>query len=566
MIIESKGKNRMQEDKPDKIIGATGALCFAMICHTYLLISPFTYSGFMAIFLIPDLTSDTAGSYAGFISASYMVGRSITSFAWGTVADTIGRKPVFYISFLVPAFMSILFGCASNFYVALFTRFAMGMANGIVVATKTSVSELAKGDEKLEARSMALVMGMWGWGFLVCPPISGALSEPVKQYPDSEFVQYFEPLFSKYPFLLPNIVSVIFCIAGIISVYFYVDETLPEERRRSISSIWKNFLNRTRSRFENFRRIIPGVSSQEERMPLQSTLTDTYTYSSSDLSNETQALTNTDDSSRDTEQDSDDCEILHQSKSITIPSVSIENQSPEKKKNAKKIPSTTTMSELWENGATRHYLIARWFLVFPSMVFDEAFPLFCIAISGGLGLTETGIGKVLAGAGLVFILGQYKINTFIVSRYGLFNSQILGSLFATPLCFFIPFVLYLNRDSSLNEITWAAYIYLSVIIGLSNIGGNVVLCSLTISTNRTVKTEQRASMNGLSMLGGSIVKACGPAVAGWLVSFLLGSGFVPPTVGVILLFSSMGLFGLYCVYYISVNLRSYNSAENSALK
>jgi len=582
--IENSESQTKKDVQPRNTVAATGALCFAMLCHTYLLVSPFTYSGFMAIFLIPDLTSDTAGSFAGLISASYMVGRSITSFAWGTVADTIGRKPVFYVSFLVPAFMSIWFGCASNLYVALFTRFSMGMANGIVVAAKTSVSELAKGDEKVEARSMGLVMGMWGWGFLVCPPISGALSEPVKQYPGSEVVQYFEPLLTKYPFLLPNIVSVIFCIAGIITVYLFVDETLPEEKRRTLTSIFMEFFNKTAVKLQKFSRDYLGRFTHAESTPLRAAIADTDFYSSSDFSNETYALTNTDDSSRDTDHDFDDDLIAKQSESgadlsnhiffdskkkknkSEVENDKVVNMTLSPKKSEKNVQSSNTMLELWGNESTRHHLITRWLLVFPSMVFDEAFPLFCIAVNGGLGLTESGIGKILSGAGLVFIFGQYYIYTFIVSRYGLFNSQIIGSLCATPLCFLMPFALYLNQGANLNDITWSAYIYLSLMIGMSNIGNNVVLCSLTISTNRTVSTDQRASMNGLSMLGGSVVKAFGPAIAGFLVSFLLGSGYVPPTLGSVLLFSSMGLFGLYCVYYISVYLRGYNSAENSALR
>lgn len=53
---------------------------------------PFLY------FMIRDLhiakTVEDIGFYAGFVGASYMFGRALTSTAWGMVADRIGRKPV----------------------------------------------------------------------------------------------------------------------------------------------------------------------------------------------------------------------------------------------------------------------------------------------------------------------------------------------------------------------------------------------------------------------------------------------------------------------------------------
>jgi hypothetical protein len=39
---------------------------------------------------------------------------------------------------------------------------------------------LREGNEKLETRGMALAMGMWGWGFLFPPALSGALAEQLR--------------------------------------------------------------------------------------------------------------------------------------------------------------------------------------------------------------------------------------------------------------------------------------------------------------------------------------------------------------------------------------------------
>ncbi|KAK3119674.1 hypothetical protein QOZ80_9AG0673630 [Eleusine coracana subsp. coracana] len=59
---------------------------------------PFMY------FMIRDFnitkTEEDIGFYAGFLAASYMVGRGFAAVFWGIVADRIGRKPVIAFSIL----------------------------------------------------------------------------------------------------------------------------------------------------------------------------------------------------------------------------------------------------------------------------------------------------------------------------------------------------------------------------------------------------------------------------------------------------------------------------------
>ena len=62
---------------------STIALCLCTLTHAYLLISVFPYAGFMAMDLIEGANEENAGSYAGFIAASFMAGRALTAYAWG---------------------------------------------------------------------------------------------------------------------------------------------------------------------------------------------------------------------------------------------------------------------------------------------------------------------------------------------------------------------------------------------------------------------------------------------------------------------------------------------------
>merc|ERR1712157_64504 len=127
---------------------------------------------------------EDAGSYAGFLASSFMVGRMLCSYHWGKIADKYGRKIVLCASLGLSAIFSLWFGLTKSFHSALLIRFLLGLSNGILFTTKTLVVEAANGNEELEKKSMGIVMGMWGWGFLICPALSGALAEPVEQYPN----------------------------------------------------------------------------------------------------------------------------------------------------------------------------------------------------------------------------------------------------------------------------------------------------------------------------------------------------------------------------------------------
>lgn len=506
---------------------STGALCLAVFCQTYLALSAFTYSGFMAIFLIPGLTPETAGSRAGLISSSYMIGRTLSAYSWGVIADTIGRKPVFYASFIVPAIFSIWFGMAQSLSSALFARFMMGVANGLMMVAKTTVSELAKGDDDLEAKGMGLVMGMWGWGYLICPAISGVLSDPLKQYPDLAIVQLFEPFLAKYPFLLPNLVSVLLCAAGTAAVYFFVEETLPKENLRSISSVLKEYQNELERKILSLRQGTMG-GSNEELLSLKKSAQEKENYVDVEKSVDTSA--------------GDFCQESKAGVEAIKPS----------------------MSSLWARGGTRDHLVCFWLLSYASIIVDEGFPLFCMAKYGGLNVEEIDIGKLLSGAGLLFVLGQYSSYSYVMSRFGLYASQIIGMLLGTPITILMPFALYLDRGrSEENRLTTSAYLFICIIYGIKNIANNISTSSISIATNRSVPANQRATVNGLSQVGVSAVRAIGPICAGFLVSFLLGGSVFAPSTGVIILFCIISFLGLGPALYFQLFMSKYYNKDGS---
>lgn len=111
-----------------------------------------------------------------------------------------------------------------------------------------------------------------------------------------------------------------------------------------------------------------------------------------------------------------------------------------------------------------------------------------------------------------------------MDRLGLYGSIKIGSLMPVPMIALIPFSLLLNNGVDAGNLTWATFCYLSILIAVARVFAIAFFSSMVIATNRTVPASQRASMNGLSMLGGSVAKGAGPAFAGFLVTFSVSSG------------------------------------------
>jgi MFS family permease len=91
--------------------------------------SLFPYIAFMVVDLGLVNNINVAGYYAGTISSSLFAGRLISSYYWGVIADTYGRKPVLYVACTSLSILSIVFGLSTNIYIATISRFILGNKN-----------------------------------------------------------------------------------------------------------------------------------------------------------------------------------------------------------------------------------------------------------------------------------------------------------------------------------------------------------------------------------------------------------------------------------------------------
>ncbi|KAJ9685084.1 hypothetical protein PVL29_017205 [Vitis rotundifolia] len=171
----------------------TVVLCTALPISS---LFPFLY------FMIRDFhiakREEDIGYYAGYVGSAFMLGRALTSVAWGMVADRYGRKPVIMIGTITVVIFNTLFGLSVNFWMALSTRFLLGSLNGLLGPIKAYAAEIFR--DEYQALGLSTVSTAWGIGLIIGPALGGFLAQPAEKYPDifSE-----DSLFGRFPYFLP---------------------------------------------------------------------------------------------------------------------------------------------------------------------------------------------------------------------------------------------------------------------------------------------------------------------------------------------------------------------------
>ncbi|PON78119.1 Major facilitator [Parasponia andersonii] len=189
---------------------------------------PFLY------FMIRDLNiaerEEDIGFYAGFVGASYMLGRALVSVFWGVVSDRYGRKPVIVIGLFTVVIFNTLFGLSLNYWMAISTRFLIGCFSGALVAIRAYATELFR--DEYQALGLSTVATAWGIGLIIGPAVGGFLAQPAEKYPN---IFSKNSIFGRFPYFLPCfVISVLAFVVLIISLWF--PETLHKHNGNSKST------------------------------------------------------------------------------------------------------------------------------------------------------------------------------------------------------------------------------------------------------------------------------------------------------------------------------------------
>ncbi len=168
-----------------------------------------------------------ASFYAGLLISAYAVAEAMTAMMWGTLSDRYGRKPIVLFGLVGVALSSLIFGLAQKYWVALLARFIGGALNGNVAVMQTMVAEMVRNPAH-EPKAYAVQPFVWILGSIIGSAQGGFLAQPAVFYP-SIFPK--DGLFGRYPYLLPNLVSVAAVAIAVIQGMLFLEETNPRFSR-----------------------------------------------------------------------------------------------------------------------------------------------------------------------------------------------------------------------------------------------------------------------------------------------------------------------------------------------
>ncbi|KAF3491254.1 uncharacterized protein GIQ15_00771 [Arthroderma uncinatum] len=456
------------------------------ICEPIAFMSIFPYVYYMVANF--NVTNDDRkiALYAGIVTSAFTLAEFSTGMLWGRVSDAIGRKPVLIMGLVGTALSMMVFGFASSLPMALMARALGGLLNGNIGVLQTTVAELVT-DKEHQPRAYSIMPFVWCLGSIIGPAIGGALAKPCDSYP-SLFPR--DGIFSRYPFLLPNLVCVTVLLAGITIGILFLEETHVEKK-----------LQRDRGR-ELGKYLVAKF------------------FRGDDVAREMKNTSGTDDEDAKPFLFHDDPPPGYES--LEDPDV---HDAPAPKA-AVALPVQSKQSKGFIKAFTpkvKYVILGYGLLAYHSVSFDQLMPVFLstpvsnvpvelpFKFLGGLALSTKTIGFMLAIQGIYSMIAQLVLFPFVVRSFGTLNTYRFVLIVWPILYLAVPYLVLLPEAFRLP----AAYIALICKITLHVIAfpSNAILLA-----NSAPSTTVLGSINGVAASTASLSRALGPTVTGFLHS------------------------------------------------
>ncbi len=180
--------------------------------------------------LIPFYAKEFAASdtLIGLLVGSYAAAQLIGAPFLGRLSDRYGRRPVLLISIFGTAIGFLMLGFANSLWMLFASRIIDGLTGGNISVAQAYITDIT--DRKDRARGLGLIGAAFGLGFIVGPAFGGLLSsvgESIDAAAQSGII---------WQFALPAFVAAGVAFLNMIAVYFFLPESLSEERRAELAS------------------------------------------------------------------------------------------------------------------------------------------------------------------------------------------------------------------------------------------------------------------------------------------------------------------------------------------
>jgi DHA1 family tetracycline resistance protein-like MFS transporter len=169
--------------------------------------------------IVPLLTffADSFGAtefQTGLLVSSYALMQMISAPILGRLSDRFGRRPVFLISILGTFIGFLILGFANSLVWLFASRILSGLTAGNISVAQAYIADVT--DEKNRAKGMGMFGAAFGIGFILGPALGGMLSQ--------------------FGFAVPAFVSAALAFINLLTVYFWLLESLTEERRAELAT------------------------------------------------------------------------------------------------------------------------------------------------------------------------------------------------------------------------------------------------------------------------------------------------------------------------------------------
>jgi MFS family permease len=174
------------------------------------------------IFLVEDfgISGSQVGVYAGLLAASFCSAQFCSSYMWGKISDSYGRKPAILAGLMGTAIGMLIFGFSQSYEQAIIGRLLPGLLSGNGGVMKSFLTESTNDSNRSKAFSY-LSFGV-SVGAIVGPLIGGYLSFAGDKYPGV----FGNPFFSTFPALLPALCCVMISLITAVICALWMKETL----------------------------------------------------------------------------------------------------------------------------------------------------------------------------------------------------------------------------------------------------------------------------------------------------------------------------------------------------
>lgn len=505
---------------------------------------PYVYFMVRDFNIAPDPTK--IPTYTGYLASSFSLSQFLFCIHWSRLSDRIGRKYVLFIGLLGSALSLVIFGFATNFYVALAARTMAGALNGNVAVLTTMVGEIAT-DRKHQPIAFSTLPLLWNVGCVVGPLIGGSpyLTRPKADLLPESMDSFYENFLNSHPYALSNIVVALCLCTGALVGFLFLEETQVQAKKKYDPGLAAGDWIRSKLGFtiptrpwevqlESTSKVLPAIQepvaiedSSSETTPLNADPVPIYGDDDDNLSISSGIFRLSRRSSI--------AITRRYSQAYELQTVALAGSGVSVSEETRNLYLALTNRNIFTNKVIG--TVSSYFMIsFHCLIFTEFLPvylagkvhpeklLFPWRILGGFGWNTEEIGTLLSSTGFIGCFIIIFVFPFMDKHIKTINGFRFACLMFPVSYLIVPYTIFTIPEYSPSLPSWASTVALYLVSAVSVLGSSLALPQITILVYRAAKPKYRAFVNASVFSATSLARFLAPLSWGKLMSFFDGEG------------------------------------------